>query len=93
MQKEDFALKAVAIKSIGRVENEDVYCLATETNGNFIANGIVVSNCDALRYAIYSNFPTGQFYVTGENMTIEQIRQQAYGDDPFVLNPGIGGYC
>jgi PBSX family phage terminase large subunit len=47
---------------------------------------------DALRYAIYSNFPTGQFYVTGENMTIDQIRQQAYGEEPFILNPGAGGY-
>lgn len=57
----DFVLKAaevrhVKVKSITRKPNETVYCLATEKNGNFIANGIVVKNCDALRYAIMSHF-------------------------------------
>lgn len=42
----------VKVKSIKRLDKkEDVYCLGTQ-HGNFIANGIVVKNCDALRYAI-----------------------------------------
>ena len=43
-------------KRLEALPNEDVFCLATKKNGNFIANGIVVKNCDALRYAIYSHF-------------------------------------
>ena len=90
--KEDFALKAVRVKSIGMAKNEDVYCLSSGKNGNFIANGIVVSNCDALRYATYSNFPRGQFSTYGENMTIDQIRREVYGEEPLIMNPGVGGY-
>jgi hypothetical protein len=42
----------VKIKSIKRLEKkEDVYCLGTQ-HGNFIANGIIIKNCDALRYCI-----------------------------------------
>jgi PBSX family phage terminase large subunit len=40
---------------------------------------------DALRYAIYSEFPTGEIDRTGENMTIEQIREYVYGDDKINL--------
>jgi hypothetical protein len=25
-------------------------------NGNFIANGMVIKNCDAMRYAVYTHF-------------------------------------
>jgi len=35
----------------GRLEKEDVYNLATE-HGMYYANGCLVSNCDALRYAL-----------------------------------------
>jgi hypothetical protein len=45
----------VKIKSVKRLgEKANVYCLTTN-NGNFVANGIVVKNCDALRYAIFSH--------------------------------------
>ena len=44
------------IKSLKRLEKrEDVYCLAAIENGNMIANGIVVKNCDALRYVLASH--------------------------------------
>lgn len=44
------------IKSIRKLEcKEDVYCLTAKKNGNFIANGIVVHNCDATRYCLASH--------------------------------------
>jgi hypothetical protein len=46
----------VGVKGVKRVGNEDVYCLSTSKNGNFIANGMVIKNCDALRYSIFSHF-------------------------------------
>jgi hypothetical protein len=46
----------VKIKSIKRLDKQqDVYCLATKKNGNMIANGIIVKNCDALRYAVMTH--------------------------------------
>lgn len=33
----------------------DVYCLTVPKTGNFIANGLVIKNCDALRYALFSH--------------------------------------
>jgi hypothetical protein len=49
-------LNCVGVKSVRKVPNEDVYCLVTERNGNFVANGIVAKNCDSLRYALYTHF-------------------------------------
>lgn len=48
--------------------------------------------CDALRYAVYSKFPDGQFH--NDNKTIEQIRNEIYGDDNqfYALGGSIGGY-
>ncbi len=40
------------IKSIEEDGYEDVYCLSVPSTGNFVANGIVVKNCDALRYIL-----------------------------------------
>jgi PBSX family phage terminase large subunit len=51
---------------------------------------------DALRYAIYSAFPTGEFNHPDELLTIDQIRRQVYSsDDNYVssmLGIGQGGY-
>lgn len=47
--------------------------------------------CDALRYAIYSAFPTGEFNNPDENLSIEQLRRKVYGDDPIGFYSG-GGY-
>lgn len=81
------------IQSIRRLEKkEEVYCLASE-NGNFIANGVIVKNCDALRYAIYSAFPQGDFGHPDENLTIDEIRKNVYGDSGFnPLAMPSGGY-
>ena len=46
----------VGVKGVRKKENENVYCLTTMKNGNFIANGMVIKNCDAMRYAVYTHF-------------------------------------
>ena len=73
----------------------DVYCLSVPSTGNFVANGIVVRNCDALRYAVASAFPSGELSNQDENLTIDQIRRNVYGDDSlgiFNQSGGSGGY-
>lgn len=63
---QDHVPKGIKIRSIKRLPNkEDVYCLATN-NGNFIANGIIVKNCDALRYAIATH-KVPKMYADKEN--------------------------
>ena len=48
---------------------------------------------DALRYAICTAFPTGDFGNADHNLTIEQVRKQVYGDSPFLdFGQGTGGY-
>jgi hypothetical protein len=86
--------KYVKIKSIRRVENEDVYCLASGKNGTMIANGVVCLQCDALRYAIASAFPKGIISHPGEDQSIDQLRQYVYGDNfnPLSAEMGSGGY-
>jgi len=44
-----------AIKSIEEDGYEDVYCIYVPETHNFISNGIVSHNCDALRYAVASH--------------------------------------
>lgn len=43
------------VKSIEEDGYEDVYCLSVPETGNFVANGMVIKNCDALRYAIQTH--------------------------------------
>lgn len=50
---------------------------------------------DALRYAIYSAFPSGEFSHPDENLSIDQIRRNIYGDQYSALGEmgvGVGGY-
>ena len=48
---------------------------------------------DALRYACFSSFPTGEINHPDQNLTIEQIRKQIYGDEGYgFMNPQQGGY-
>ncbi len=50
--------------------------------------------CDALRYCIYSAFPSGEFSHPDEHLSIEQLRRQIYGPEdtsPFFGNAS-GGY-
>lgn len=80
------------IKSIKEDGFEDVYCLSIPETGNFVANGIVVKNCDALRYACCSAFPSGDISHPDENLTIEQLKKKVYGEDPFLgFGLGSGG--
>jgi PBSX family phage terminase large subunit len=48
---------------------------------------------DALRYAVYSAFPSGDFDHPDEHLTIDQIRRNVYGDEGYgIFNPPEGGY-
>lgn len=47
---------------------------------------------DALRYACYTAFPTGEFNHPDQNLTIDQLRRKIYGDEGYIMNPGVGGY-
>lgn len=91
MRKQNVALnladlKCVKIKSIRRVENEDVYCLASEKNGTMIANGIITRQCDALRYAVCSAFPDGEFSHPDENISYDQYRRKVLGGGDLWSN-------
>lgn len=81
----------VKIKSIEESEPEDVFCLSIPDTGNFVANGMVIANCDALRYACYTAFPSGQFSHPDENLTIEQVRRNIYGSDNILGFNNSGG--
>ena len=70
---------------------EDVYCLTIPVTGNFVANGIVVKNCDSLRYLCASAFPHGEFGHPDENLTIDQLKRKIYQDDNLGLDFGISG--
>lgn len=48
------------VKSIEECEPEDVYCLSVPQTGCFIADGMVIKNCDALRYVCYTHKVTKQ---------------------------------
>lgn len=48
--------------------------------------------CDALRYAICSAFPRGEFNHPDENISHDQLRRQVFGDEGYgFINP-VGGY-
>lgn len=50
--------------------------------------------CDALRYAVCSAFPQGEFNHPDENLTIDQLRRKIYQDEGYgYMNPEMsGGY-
>lgn len=48
---------------------------------------------DALRYACYSAFPSGEFSHPDEHLTVEQLKRKIYSDDAIgFLSPSSGGY-
>lgn len=48
---------------------------------------------DALRYAVYSAFPRGDFGSPEENLSYDQLRRQVYGDNASIFGDmGMGGY-
>ena len=69
------------VKSIEECGEEDVYCIAVPAAGNFVANGMVVKNCDALRYAVFSAFPRGEFSHPDENISYDQLRRNVFGNN------------
>lgn len=83
------------VKSIEEDGYEDVYCINVPETGNFIANGIVISNCDALRYAVCTAFPTGEFSHPDENISYDQLRKQVFNQDDGwgnMLHGSMGGF-
>ena len=48
---------------------------------------------DALRYAIYTAFPQGEFNNPDENLTIDQLRRKVYQENEGYgfMNPQAGG--
>lgn len=56
MQKQNFvqenAISTSKVKKVKKIKNKcDVYNMNVENYHNYIANGIIVKNCDSLRYA------------------------------------------
>jgi hypothetical protein len=97
MQKADVVAKNVgvysAVKNIEECEDEDVYCIYVQDTGNFVANGMVVKNCDAMRYAVCSAFPTGELAHADEHISHDQLRRQVFGyDETNLLGQNGGGY-
>ena len=48
--------------------------------------------CDATRYLCASAFPQGEIHNPNNDLSLEEVRRQIYGDEMMTLNPGIGGY-
>lgn len=73
---------------------EDVYCISVPATGNFVANGMVVKNCDALRYAVCSAFPQGEFSHPDENISYDQLRKKVFQDEDMYssFNNQITGF-
>lgn len=46
--------------------------------------------CDALRYAVCSAFPTGEFSHPDEHLTHEQLRRKVFGNDDMGFYSGMG---
>jgi hypothetical protein len=80
------------VKSIEEDGNEDVYCINVPATGNFVANGMVIANCDALRYAVCSAFPTGEFH-NPDLGDYDKYRRNVFGGDDWgPLEPTPGAY-
>ncbi len=73
------------IKAIEEAGFADVYCLATES-GNFVANGILIKNCDALRYACSPFMASGSFGSPDEQLSYDQLRRKVFQQDDLYNN-------
>ena len=48
---------------------------------------------DALRYAVFTAFPTGEFSQPDDHLTYDQLRRKVYGGDDNLMGfQGVGGY-
>jgi len=74
MPKEDIVPSVVLKKIVGirKKERGKVYCLASPKHSNFVANGLVVANCDALRYMVYTHY--GKTMGDEKEMTPEDLK-------------------
>lgn len=81
-----------AVKSIEECQDEDVYCISVPLTGNFVANGMVIKNCDALRYAVCTAFPEGEFSHPDENISYDQLRRNVFGGNDIYsqFNADLG---
>lgn len=73
IRRQDFAEKDAPEGTIG------VYNLEVEDVHEYVANGILVSNCDAMRYAIFTHMPDGET-VDYSHYQSNEIRRRIYGD-------------
>ena len=83
------------IKSIEECSPEDVYCISVPSTGNFVANGIITRQCDALRYAVCTAFPQGEFDNPNDDINYDRYRRRVLGpDDDWggMLGLPPGGY-
>jgi PBSX family phage terminase large subunit len=74
---------ATIIAKLKHLGKEEVFSTVT-TNGFFLANGVVVSNCDAMRYALYMNEGKG---ITGKaHVHYSQSAQPTHNSSPSINN-------
>jgi hypothetical protein len=79
------------VKSIKNVENEDVYCLTIPETGNFLANGMVIKNCDAMRYAVYTHYKNRESLIEKDRSQIYMENEvKKFNKDPMNY-PGFPG--
>ena len=67
------AVAPVRVQRVYAGKNEPVFNLTVDGNHEFIANGLVVHNCDAARYAVFSS---RQFWMRH----VEAMRDRAPAD-------------
>lgn len=82
----DVSCHGQKVKGIKRLGLADVYCLTVPETGNFIANGIVIKNCDAMRYALYTHF-FGKDKSSRRPEDIDRDYMEAMGRGPELPGP------
>lgn len=86
------------VKSIQEDGIEDVYCMSVPECGNFYANGILVKNCDAMRYALYTHYgKKTTLKTTTREQSYISSEQKKWNQNPmaypgFVNSPGWQKY-
>jgi len=75
-------LAHVRVQHICGGKVEKVYNMTVDEEHEYFANGILVSNCDALRYSIYSNSLIGQSTVIGKMGSA--IKDTTTKSKPFI---------
>lgn len=72
-------VKCIGIKKITRLNNELVYNMSVENVHNFAINGgLIVHNCDALRYALFKQIAAANnkmpIFTMADIETLERMR-------------------